>query len=66
MERNPTFQKMTEETNETHSVQRHVLCRYYDICLDEAVIRDQPFSCNRCGFKDNKVFACPPHEDLAA
>lgn len=55
MERNPIFMIAPNEVAELIAVKRHVLCPNYDICLEEAVIKELHFDCRNCAYMMNDI-----------
>jgi hypothetical protein len=57
MIRKPIFMEVPKEVAEFFIRDRHVLCPNYDVCLDEAVCRNQYFDCGECLFRLNDIKA---------
>jgi hypothetical protein len=57
MERNPIFITTSCTVDELITINRHVLCPQYTVCLDEAVLKDQHFDCRKCLYMIHNIKA---------
>ena len=63
MHRNPVFCKLLRDACRQDE-ERHALCPHYDQCLDDAIRRNQNFSCRACEFKKRGIRAYKVHDGI--
>jgi hypothetical protein len=64
MHRNPLFCSPIWDAVYQQGEERHVMCPHYDLCLEEAVRRNQHFSCRACDFWKHDIRAYKVHDGI--